>query len=280
MAGRVSPTTNINGMAVNDNAALEHEADVMGEKAVQGNNDLVNNAVQRVALSKIVQRDPLKDMLYEERKEVIQDAVNRVMTILRERIQDDATLLDTRHGRRGRDAFFYDFWNRNESLLKIVNEWTPEWNYKKTCGLLLDLGLALMDTGLSEKFASRLMSREMEGGRDSKTHRVNEDSTWAADMEENGLHLQCGPSATTCQLLKVLHALHTDLLDIESIMIGVIHYWNDSKIRRIIGNFHTAAEVWSAYSFYLEQQVYRRLRKRGMKKRKRGMKKILINRKF
>ena len=35
MAGRVSPTTNINGMPVNDHAALEHEADVMGEKAVQ-----------------------------------------------------------------------------------------------------------------------------------------------------------------------------------------------------------------------------------------------------
>ena len=35
MAGRVAPTTNINGMPVNDNAALEHEADVMGEKAVQ-----------------------------------------------------------------------------------------------------------------------------------------------------------------------------------------------------------------------------------------------------
>ncbi|MBR2090710.1 MAG: DUF4157 domain-containing protein [Fibrobacter sp.] len=34
MADRVSPTTNINGMPVNDNAALEHEADVMGEKAV------------------------------------------------------------------------------------------------------------------------------------------------------------------------------------------------------------------------------------------------------
>ena len=34
MAGRVSPTTNINGMPVNDNASLEHEADVMGEKAV------------------------------------------------------------------------------------------------------------------------------------------------------------------------------------------------------------------------------------------------------
>ena len=34
MAGRVAPTTSVNGMPVNDNAALEHEADVMGEKAV------------------------------------------------------------------------------------------------------------------------------------------------------------------------------------------------------------------------------------------------------
>ena len=35
MAGRVSPTTSINGMPVNDNAGLEHEADVMGEKAIK-----------------------------------------------------------------------------------------------------------------------------------------------------------------------------------------------------------------------------------------------------
>lgn len=35
MAGRVSPTTNINGMPVNDSVELEHEADIMGEKAVQ-----------------------------------------------------------------------------------------------------------------------------------------------------------------------------------------------------------------------------------------------------
>lgn len=33
MAGRVAPTTEINGMPVNDNAALEHEADVMGQKS-------------------------------------------------------------------------------------------------------------------------------------------------------------------------------------------------------------------------------------------------------
>lgn len=44
MAGRVSPTTNINGMPVNDNAALEHEADVMGEKAVQCKFDFINRS--------------------------------------------------------------------------------------------------------------------------------------------------------------------------------------------------------------------------------------------
>ena len=33
MAGRVEPTTEIGGMPVNDNVALEHEADVMGAQA-------------------------------------------------------------------------------------------------------------------------------------------------------------------------------------------------------------------------------------------------------
>lgn len=33
MSGRVSPTTSIGGVAVNDDAALEHEADVMGARA-------------------------------------------------------------------------------------------------------------------------------------------------------------------------------------------------------------------------------------------------------
>lgn len=33
MAGRVEPTTEVAGMAVNDNIDLEHEADVMGAKA-------------------------------------------------------------------------------------------------------------------------------------------------------------------------------------------------------------------------------------------------------
>ena len=53
MAGRVSPTTNINGMPVNDNAALEQEADVMGAKAMQmkaENKVTTNNKIQSPSL--------------------------------------------------------------------------------------------------------------------------------------------------------------------------------------------------------------------------------------
>ena len=58
MAGRVSPTTNINGMPVNDNAALEHEADVMGEKAAQCKQEGYggNNSSQMKSKSMIVQK--------------------------------------------------------------------------------------------------------------------------------------------------------------------------------------------------------------------------------
>jgi len=55
MAGRVSPTTNINGMAVNDNAGLEHEADVMGEKAVQCKEIETNGKNASCLLNHIVQ---------------------------------------------------------------------------------------------------------------------------------------------------------------------------------------------------------------------------------
>ncbi len=38
MQGRVKPTTEVNGMAVNDNVGLENEADLMGNRAARGKN--------------------------------------------------------------------------------------------------------------------------------------------------------------------------------------------------------------------------------------------------
>lgn len=60
MAGRVSPTTNIGGMPVNDNESLEHEADVMGEKAVQCKMDESEVCFEKINQENTIQRkDPL-----------------------------------------------------------------------------------------------------------------------------------------------------------------------------------------------------------------------------
>ena len=56
MAGRVSPTTNINGMPVNDNAGLEHEADVMGEKAVMQNKGQYPHQTNDISNTTLIQR--------------------------------------------------------------------------------------------------------------------------------------------------------------------------------------------------------------------------------
>ena len=64
MAGRVSPTTNINGMPVNDNAALEHEANVMGAKAMQMKSD-ESKTVQRATIwNGVAQRVNVEDYYY------------------------------------------------------------------------------------------------------------------------------------------------------------------------------------------------------------------------
>ena len=68
MAGRVSPTTSINGMPVNDNIALEHEADVMGKKAVQCKREkdeclTKQNSFRNVLQCKIEWEDEIKNRI-------------------------------------------------------------------------------------------------------------------------------------------------------------------------------------------------------------------------
>ena len=70
MAGRVSPTTNINGMPVNDNAALEHEADVMGEKAVTQRFEMEKDVVRENSVKSCAQMF-FEHRFYEQGKSII-----------------------------------------------------------------------------------------------------------------------------------------------------------------------------------------------------------------
>ena len=109
MAGRVSPTTNINGMPVNDNAALEHEADVMGEKAVMQRkgaviekNSPVNKtySIQRCVVQRVPEEnsvfnvDLIKEFLNAQfHVDVSDDDAERVQTLFEDIRQVDLQFL-------------------------------------------------------------------------------------------------------------------------------------------------------------------------------------------
>lgn len=126
MAGRVSPTTNINGMPVNDNAALEHEADVMGEKAVQCKKDVNELCLFSVNQSEIVQRDP--DPLvnfYEQSHTEIKDG--------KEIAVDDYAIEGGGYKDCGSLHIAFETFGDNESqLIDLYNRVIKEYNGKAT----------------------------------------------------------------------------------------------------------------------------------------------------
>lgn len=77
MSGRVSPTTSIGGVAVNDDASLEHEADVMGARAstLQGNNYA---PVSRKAFSSSVRQNKMTSAIVQRESEKSNGSVELV----------------------------------------------------------------------------------------------------------------------------------------------------------------------------------------------------------
>ncbi len=114
MAGRVSPTTNINGMPVNDNAALEHEADVMGKKAVQCKKKEHEICLVKNNQGELVQRVPLVKFFegtHKEKKGAIEKNVDDVV----EKKGDQYDTCDDFH------IVFETFGNNVNELIELYN---------------------------------------------------------------------------------------------------------------------------------------------------------------
>ena len=71
MTGRVSPTTSINGMPVNDNVELEHEADVMREKA-----KAITTPIQLKEKNNVVRKNVFQLKLAKEKLNVVGEEHN------------------------------------------------------------------------------------------------------------------------------------------------------------------------------------------------------------
>ncbi len=77
MQGRVTATANVGGMAVNDNAGLESEADTLGQKAIQGANKPYSDLLAKYTTNKIVQKVTRPSRVNRRRKKKNKGNVNQ-----------------------------------------------------------------------------------------------------------------------------------------------------------------------------------------------------------
>ncbi|MDE7297714.1 MAG: hypothetical protein K2N94_02650 [Lachnospiraceae bacterium] len=224
------------------------------KSTIQKKGDGTEKAREPERTAKIVQcdPDPVERIALEGDMQETTEQVNAAMRTLKARIQANAAMSWRLREKTGRDAWVYaGFFRKNDKLSQILQDWDETWSLQRTCGLLLDLGLALRS--LCEPM--EIMNKRLERGRDKESHRVNRGSVWARKYVPEYAKLQSGPSATTGQLLRLLNQFRDaiDLTQIQAIMTGVVDYWkNGSLIKWILGDYHTAVEVWAVYMWYLK----------------------------
>ena len=224
-----------------------------------GNLDQVTVHVQKKS------SDPIQAaLLLDSEKEGVSEDVKAAMLKLKPAIKQwaisDEKVAKALH-EPGRDAWVYNNHDKKATLEKHLNQWNESWSAERTCGLLLDLGLALRyeTTELKLKkteLLNTIMQRSRQAG-----HKIDKQSKWATEFTPKGTKMQSGVSATTANLLCTLRHLNKHVIpksrvsdqEIEALMIGVVNYWKDgSTLKKLTGNYHTPAEVWSSYTRHLE----------------------------
>lgn len=206
-----------------------------------------------------VQRDPIEDTVMDTDTESLKSDIDTAMGKIKKKILEITKESDKAKKsleKSGRDWMVYAplaSWKYN--MLGLLENWDTSWSLEDTSGLLLDIGIAmkgLADEGKESK--EKIMNDYMSQTRNS-SKKVDKGSEWAKDIPE-GTQMQAGVSATTGNLLKTLRWLNVNgLEEIEAIMNGIIKYWKNSKLKQALGQYHTAAEVWTAYTYHLEKYV-------------------------
>jgi len=166
---------------------------------------------------------------------------------------------------QGRDEPVYAFrqWILRAGLGKLIRGWNDSWTIEETAGLLLDAGSKIKQ---KPEFLEEHKSKSPEGGRPNllsdihdsvrkqdkkfKLKGTSEEAVWARGIDRD-FRVNAGPSATTATLLNFLSIFPITKEEREAIMQAVILFWR-GKIKRVVGDYHTGAEVWMAYTRRLE----------------------------
>lgn len=212
-------------------------------------------------------QDPIKKVVVDQDWEKVKSDVNSAMTKIK------AFLMSTDSGKyvvistlqiRGRDQFIYAFFQsiKRYKLADLLISWDENtWDIYYTSGLLLDMGLSLSKL-CTEKQNAMEAFNNLFGTTRQKNKLINHESAFYKNLPEH-VKTNAGVSASTWNVLLTLHYLNIELekaekdkitlIEVEAIMNGLIYFWTEGNIKQWLGQFHTAAEVWAAYNFYLEK---------------------------
>lgn len=217
-----------------------------------------SSAIAQRKLQGVVQKegDPIEAAVLDTNSESVKKDVDAAMLKIKAKIISEAQASEQVASAlkgSGRDWMIYaPFSSWWKGMLDLLSSWENSWSLEDTAGLLLDIGGALRKVTSQVDNGKGIMNEYMDASRKpDKT--ANQDSDWNKDLPAN-TKVQAGVSATTGNLLSLLRHLDVNSVnEIEALMNGVILYWKNSKLKNALGQFHTAAEVWTAYTYHIEQ---------------------------
>jgi len=212
------------------------------------------------SVSKMVEyfssKDPVETTVLDEDKVGLKKDIDSAMQKIKDKIIKEAkksSEISKSLKGSGRDWMIYAPWSSwLNGMFDLLSSWSNSWKIEDTAGLLLDIGGALRKVTSEVDTGKEIMNDYMAESR-TKNKKINKKSKWNKNLPKN-TRVQAGVSATTGNLLSLLRYLDVNtVLEIEGLMNGVILYWKNSKVKKALGQFHTAAEVWTAYTFHLEK---------------------------
>lgn len=225
----------------------------------------------------------LEELVLTKDQEALKIDIFKTMGAVQKFILDDKSklALETKkqlEGKNGRDWMVYaPVKSFSNDILGLLESWNVEdWSMEDTIGLLMDIALTTRSLYEDKEDKYELLSKDLLSARGKVRGTVEKDSTWVKDIKGFGVDpksgLKSGPSmsaAYTFLFLRIIQKANEpkpdssqvleDNKQMESIANGLVLYWKNSRLKQYLGQFHTLAEVWGAYTHHLEKHVFKKI---------------------
>jgi len=215
------------------------------------------------------ENDPIRLAVLDTNWTKVQEDINSAMKKVKNALTGTKPMakpLADRLKKSGRDQWYYaGIFSILNNLDDLLAWWDDKCSVWYTSGLLLDIGLKIGDLNPGYEVAMKKFN-EVFGDTRRPDKTIVLESKFVKELIP-GTEVQAGVSGSTTVLLQALRYVNSGIVnekdkitpkEIEAIMNGLIFYWDTSSLKRFLNQFHTAVEVWAAYTLYLEEYEHKK----------------------